>query len=340
MPNAECRSITSKTHHKNINQPDSTMMVRIGCCAWGITGAILLLVVRPRSCHGLASPSSSNSNLSMAALRTAHATTTLPKLQRLAPSESGDVAFLLRFCTCDDPEQALRDAMKWRTSPTGADICASAKLAVSEAMMAGTAGGNKKWDNDPVFARAPYAKIIGQYITPANCITTTSRSGQLVYCIRAGSIDDKKLMSDVTIDQLVDFFLYVKEVNWQVANLRSSTMDENAVLQTIITCNDLAGVKLLGGSADFRTALSKSSKLAATIYPGLAGPTLLLNLPTLLSALVQLFTPLFPESVKARLKFAQGPLKDVSDLRQIASSSTDNPVRRQFLDQLETALQS
>jgi CRAL/TRIO domain len=313
------------------------MMVRIGC-AWGIIG-VLLLIVRPRSCHGLASPSSS-SNLSMAALRTAHATTTVPKLQRLAPSESGDEVFLLRFCTCDDPEQALREAMKWRTSPTGADICASAKLAVSEAIC-GT--NKKKWDNDPVFARAPYASLIGQYITPANCITTTSRSGQLVYCIRAGSIDDKKLMGAVTIDQLVDFFLYVKEVNWQVANLRSTSGgdDDGAVLQTIITCNDLAGVKLLGGSADFRTALSKSSKLAATIYPGLAGPTLLLNLPTLLSALVQLFTPLFPESVKARLKFAQGPLKDVKDLRQIASSSTDNnPVRRQFLDQLETALQS
>jgi CRAL/TRIO domain len=308
-------------------------MVRIGPSGIGV----ILLIVRQHSCHGLANnpSSSSSSNLvSLESLRTVHATTTLPKLQRLAPSESGDEVFLLRFCTCDDPEQALREAMKWRTSKAGADICASAKLAVTEAM-----AGGKKWDNDPVFARAPYATIIGQYITPANCITTTSRTGQLVYCIRAGSIDDKKLMGAVSVEQLVDFFLYVKEVNWQVANLRSST-DDNDTLQTIITCNDLAGVKLLGGSADFRTALSKSSKLAATIYPGLAGPTLLLNLPMLLSALVQLFTPLFPESVKARLKFVQGPLKDVQDLRQIASSSTESAVRRQFLDQLETALQS
>jgi hypothetical protein len=289
---------------------------------------LLLLLAQQHSCHGLVSPSS----LSMDALRSAHATV-LPKLRQIAPAHSGDEAFLLRFCTVDDPVQALQEAMKWRNSPSGRDICASATLAVTEA----TAVRNGQWDNTNVFARAPYADMIGQYITPANCITTTSRSGQLVYCIRAGSIDDKNLMATVTIDQLVDFFLYVKEVNWQVANLRSSNND---ILETIITCNDLAGVKLIGGSVDFRTALSKSSKLAALVYPGLAGPTLLLNLPKLLSALVQLFTPLFPESVKARLKFAQGPLRDVQDLQQVATQSANLSVRNQFLDQLDTALAS
>jgi hypothetical protein len=311
--------------HQSTQSFEMMAMVRI-IMNW----ILVLLLAQQHSCHGLVSPKSSS--LSMEALRSAHAAV-LPKLRQIAPAHSGDEAFLLRFCTVDDPVQALQEAMKWRNSKEGMDICASATLAVAAATAV-----QGQWDNTNVFARAPYAETIGQYITPANCITTTSRSGQLVYCIRAGSIDDKNLMAAVTIDQLVDFFLYVKEVNWQVANLRSSSNDN--ILETIITCNDLAGVKLIGGSADFRTALSKSSKLAAVVYPGLAGPTLLLNLPKLLSALVQLFTPLFPESVKARLKFAQGPLRDVQDLQQVATQSANKAVRNQFLDQLDTALAS
>lgn len=267
--------------------------------------------------------------ISIDSLRTANANI-LPKLREIAPSESGDEIFLLRFCLSENPEQALQEAMKWRTSDVGMDICSSAKAAVEAATQDGSA-----WkDNDKVFASAPYAELIGQYITPENCITTTNAKGELVYCIRAGSIDDKGLMQKVTIDQLVDFFLYVKEVNSLVANLRSEE-----TLQRIITCNDLAGVKLIGGSADFRQALSQSSKIANTVYPNIAGPTLLLNLPSLLSALVKLFTPLFPDAVKQRLKFVQGPLRDVTDLRKIATNS-QTPERAQFLSQLEAALGS
>lgn len=63
----------------------------------------------------------------------------------------------------------------------------------------------------------------------------------------------------------------------------------------VLTANDLTGIKLVGGSGDFRRALSASSKQATLIYPtSYTGPTLLVNLPPLLNALVKLFTPLFP----------------------------------------------
>lgn len=282
----------------------------------------LLALSFPTIVNSLSSP------ISIESLRTANANV-LPRLREIAPSESGDEIFLLRFCLSENPEQALQEAMKWRTSDAGMEICSSAKAAVEEATQ------ENGWkDNDKVFASAPHAEVIGQYITPENCITTTNAKGELVYCIRAGSIDDKGLMANVSIEQLVEFFLYVKEVNSRVANLRSDD-----TLQMVITCNDLAGVKLVGGSADFRKALSESSKIANTVYPNIAGPTLLLNLPKLLSALVKLFTPLFPDAVKQRLKFVQGPLKDVQDLRLIGSSSKA-PERTQFLSQLEEVLSS
>ena len=66
-------------------------------------------------------------------------------------------------------------------------------------------------------------------------------------------------MSKVSIDQMVDFFLYCKEVNAMVADMRSVQSD---ALLKIVTCNDLKGVKLVGGSSDFRASLSAASKKA------------------------------------------------------------------------------
>mmetsp|Transcript_49661 Transcript_49661/g.56178 ORF Transcript_49661/g.56178 Transcript_49661/m.56178 type:complete len:130 (+) Transcript_49661:423-812(+) len=121
-------------------------------------------------------------------------------------------------------------------------------------------------------------------------MTTSSSKGDLLYCIRAGMIDDKSLMSLIDVDGLVDFFIYSKEIISLAANDRSLTNDK---LAYVLTVNDLNGLKLIGGDATFRNALSTSSKKATELYPALGGPTLLLNLPRLVSALVKVFTPLF-----------------------------------------------
>merc|ERR1711971_926109 len=120
-----------------------------------------------------------------------------------------------------------------------------------------------------------------------------------------------------------------------VANMRSEQTDK---LVTVLTANDLSGVKLVGGSADFRKALSAASTKANDLYPNLSGPTFLLNLPRLLSALVKIFTPLFPDEVRKRLKFEQGPLKDVQDLTEI-SPSGDASARALFLKQIDALME-
>jgi hypothetical protein len=274
-------------------------------------------------------------------LLTQHAAT-IAELKSLTTEKVGSIAeepysndvFYLHFCLQeadggDAAKEALDSCLAWRLG-AGQSICEAAS-AIAEAAQAD--GG---WKNQPVLAAAPYSKLISQYLTPTNVVTTVNTAGDLVYCIRAGKVDDNALMATVTIDQLKEFFLYVKEVNARVSFQRSIDTDR---LCTVLTANDLSGVKLVGGSADFRTALSESSKVAATIYPKtINGPTLLVNLPGLLNALVKLFTPLFPESVKARLKFAKLDVLAQTDSLMEVSTTADTPRRREFLEELDKVI--
>jgi len=243
--------------------------------------------------------------------------------------------FYLHFClqadsdSDSDAAESLKKSLAWRTGE-GKSICDSARTALTKAREGGG------WDNRPVLEAAPHVDRISKYITPATVLTTSNRDGDLVYCIRAGKISDNDLMASVTVDEMKDFFLYAKEVNALVSYQRSEESDR---LCQVLTANDLDGVKLVGGSKEFRTALGNSSKVAAVVYPRtINGPTLLCNLPGILNALVKLFTPLFPESVKARLKFAKlVALKDTESLTALASTSTSSE-RTAFLDALERAL--
>jgi hypothetical protein len=240
-----------------------------------------------------------------------------------------DDIFYLRYILSDsyqdDKERvaALKSSLKWRGGE-GHAIVSSARKAVKLAMEGGG------WNNGPVQKAAPNSNLIHEYLTPIQCITTSLPSTKdLVYCIRAGKIDDNGLMSTVTVDQMIEFFLYCKEVSSTVADIRSLETDS---LIRVITCNDLAGVKLVGGSSDFRKSLSAASKMANELYPSLNGRTLMLNPPTLLKMLVALFNPLFPEAVRKRIRFVSGPLKDVEDLREIADGGKG---RDEFVKQVD-----
>ena len=267
----------------------------------------------------------------------------ISSFKEIAQSISSDVAiaptndvFYLRYAletsyeTDEERIDALKSNIQWRLND-GKDIVTNAYHAIQAA----SNGEDSKWNNGPVQDAAPHADRINKYLTSVQCITTSHpSSNDLIYCVRAGKIDDKALMSSVTVDEMFDFFMYVKEVNAAVADMRSIETDS---LIKIVTCNDLIGVKLVGGSSDFRSALSLSSKKATELYPSLSGRTLLLNLPALLGALVKLFTPLFPAAVMERIRFERGPLKNVDDLKQIVESGA---ARDEFVEQMNELVYS
>ena len=122
------------------------------------------------------------------------------------------------------------------------------------------------------------------------------------------------MMEKVSVDMLVEFLLYVKEVHSLVVNARS---ERTGRLCNVIFANDITGTRK-APDPQFSKALTASSKSYEKLYPSLAGPTMILNLPFILNAFVGLFKPLFPKSVQERLVFSRAPylagLKDLGPL--------------------------
>merc|ERR1711990_982267 len=156
--------------------------------------------------------------------------------------------------------------------------------------------------------------------------------GDLVYVIRASLIDDKAMMSKCSVDQLVEFLLYVKEVHSLCVNARS---ERTGRLCNVVFANDITGTRKAPDPL-FGKALTASSKSYEKLYPSLAGPTMILNLPFVLQAFVALFKPLFPKTVQARLKFEKAPV--LASFKELTPLSSEGRPKEQFLGEVNRLL--
>ena len=251
---------------------------------------------------------------------------TVDSLKELAPdfSEVALLRFALAFKTQSEAATALKETLAWR-SGAGREIVEAAGAAYKEAFATG------RWNNAPVRDGAPHAKAINQYITEKNILTMSTAEGDLVYVIRASLIDDTKMMRTVSVAQLVEFLLYVKEIHALVADARSARTGR---LCTVVFANDISGISQIP-DRKFSQALTQSSDQYEKLYPSLAGATLITNLPFVLQAFVGLFTPLFPQSLQDRLKFVPAPyLGKLKDLTPLAGGAS----RKVFLGELKRLL--
>merc|ERR1719331_433350 len=131
---------------------------------------------------------------------------------------------------------------------------------------------------------------------------------------------------------MVEYFLFVKEVHSLVVNARSETTGR---LCNVIFANDITGVRS-APDKQFSQALTESSKSYEKLYPSLAGPTMILNLPFILQAFVGLFKPLFPKVVQARLKFESAPY--LAKLGELTPLTNDAGSRKSFLAEVDKLL--
>lgn len=233
-------------------------------------------------------------------------------------SEMALLRFALAFPDETEAEEALLKAIEWRKT-TGKHIVDAARDAYDKA----TANGG--WENQIVRDSAPHADVINQYITPKAVITTSTEDGDLVYVIRASQIDDKEMMDKCTVEQVCDFFMYAKEVHNLVANDRSA---KTGRMCSVLFANDISGVRKAPDKR-FSQALTSSSDQYESLYPSLAGPTMILNLPLILQAFVGLLKPLFPKSVQERLVFKRAPV--LASLKELTPLGEDMDVRLKFV---------
>lgn len=234
--------------------------------------------------------------------------------------------FALAFDTVNEAKSALSESISYRSKGRGKAIVDAA----TEAYETASIGGG--WDNDIVRNAAPHAAEINKYITSKNIVTISTSNDDLVYVIRASAIDDKKMMDDVTVTQLSEFFMYVKEIHNRVANDRSI---KNGRLCEVIFANDITGVRKAPDSR-FSKALSSSSSQYEKLYPSLAGPTMILNLPLILQAFVALFKPLFPKTVQARLKFLRAPV--LANLPELTPLTSNENTKKKFMNEVDALL--
>ena len=248
-------------------------------------------------------------------------------LAAIAPemSEIALLRFALAFPNVEEAKGAVKEAMAWRKG-AGKGIVEAASQAVATA----TAGGS--WSNDAVRAAAPHATKINEFITPKNILSLSTEEGDLLYIIRASLINDNRMMSQVSVDQLSEFFAYVKEIHSIVANTRS---EKTGRLCEVIFANDISGIRS-PPNPQFSKALTSSSEQYEKLYPSLAGPTMILNLPFVLQAFIGLFKPLFPKTVQARLKFERAPV--LASLKELTPLTSDRNTREKFLREIDNLL--
>eukprot|EP00403_Amphidinium_massartii_P019296 CAMPEP_0178414628 /NCGR_PEP_ID=MMETSP0689_2-20121128/23134_1 /TAXON_ID=160604 /ORGANISM="Amphidinium massartii, Strain CS-259" /LENGTH=377 /DNA_ID=CAMNT_0020035923 /DNA_START=177 /DNA_END=1308 /DNA_ORIENTATION=- len=237
-------------------------------------------------------------------------------LVRFLLEKKGDVA---------EAKANIKKVLDWRAGE-GKDIVERAAKAVAEAQADGG------WNNAPVFAAAPYSDKIGKYITPQCLLVLSTSKGDIISMIRAAAVPSKEMMAEVSVSELIDFFIYAREVNFLIATKRTK---ESSRLCRLVAANDLTGVSSFPDK-DFQEALSGASAKAVELYPGLAGPTVLLNLPFLARAIVGLLLPLFPGAVKEKVKFATFGMDYMVELTDVLKE----PTKSTFLKDFEKVLKS
>ena len=176
----------------------------------------------------------------------------LDDLATIAPdlSEISRLRFALTFPDRFESRMAIREAVSYRDGE-GKSIVEAAARAVAAATAV-----DGKWNNDFVRDNAPHAAVINRYISPKNIITLSNDNGDLIYVIRASSINDRQLMSRVSVKQMSEFFCYVKEVHNIVANIRS---EKTGRLCEVVFANDISGVRAIPDPR-FSQALTQSSQ--------------------------------------------------------------------------------
>lgn len=240
-----------------------------------------------------------------------------------------DEAWLLGFLLANPNDiaaakAAATSALKWSTGK-GKPIFEAAKKAYKGASSGAAAG---RWNNDPAWVNAPHLSKLLQYIDgdgdQINHITSTW--GDICYILREAAVKEG-IMQTVSVEELSEFFLYVRELNARWCYARTNTT--RSICQ-VIALQDMDGVDG-SQSDDFRKALTDAYEQTEALHPLVTGPTVLFNVPLQLK-MANVFKPLFPKTMQAKIRMEDGRISGMKPLRAMKKRPL---LQRTILDDLE-----
>lgn len=216
----------------------------------------------------------------------------------------------------------VRESLAWRQGE-GAEIVAAA----SEALAAATKGGS--WDNEQVLTRAPASARVSQHIKAAHILQLSTSRGDLLTCISAAGLSSASfgLMEAVNKKELLEFFMYIWEVNTQVMDAR--TRASGRLVRGYIADN-LQGIRNLPDRGMLEV-LRETSSIGVKLFPGFTGLTVLFNLPWVADLFMNFLLALVPASVRSSVMFKRGLMDGVDDLTVLLRE----PERSRFLKSYE-----
>jgi hypothetical protein len=242
--------------------------------------------------------------------------------------------FYLRFCLREkgaDQLDLLRKNLAWRLNE-GKVICQAAREAVELASTDCQSEQGHSLSYDIVLSKCPLYDRIAPFIPNDATFLTKTSKGDLLHVIRGSRMNAKDMMKVLSVEEASDFLIYLKEVNMLWLHRESVQQDRLAAL---ILVNDVGGVtKMSDTPPSFRQALSQSSHLATTLYPRMAGPTVLLNLPAVLNALVKIMMPILPSKLRQRMRFARGVMDSTTTCQDIQQAGPRRDIFLRDIDRI------
>ena len=131
---------------------------------------------------------------------------------------------------------------------------------------------------------------------------TTKFGGWTTYVVRTAHSDLPALMGAMSVEQVSDYLTYSKEINWRECDQLTRA---TGILVKNISVIDMNGFSFFGADKRFFKALGDSSKRSAIVFPQFLGATVIVNVPSFLSVLMKVFSPLMPQSALDKQRFCK-----------------------------------
>ena len=159
--------------------------------------------------------------------------------------------------------------------------------------------------------------------------------GEPLYIVRAGISTPKELMKKFTPEEVVFWLNWNKEIGFQLCDKRTRASGRITKMFNVV---DLRDSSFWNNDKSFFKCLGDSSKHSEKFYPQLLGLSIVINLPSWISAVMSLFSFLVPQSFLEKQRFCYGRPGSKKQKNFKDQKISKCPFASVFMDKADTPL--